>query len=149
MSMSAEVATPPTMDVLTEDRSGSDLMVDVLKAMGFEYIFANPGSSFRGLHESIINYGDNKAPEFITCCHEESAVAMAHGYSKIEGKPALVFRARNSWIAACHHGDLQRVLRSRARIYHRRQHDRRHHEAARAWNGITAFRMRRRWCVNS
>jgi acetolactate synthase-1/2/3 large subunit len=91
MPMAAEVATPPTMDVLTEDRSGSDHMVDVLKSMGFEYIFANPGSSFRGLHESVINYGSNKSPEFITCCHEESAVAMAHGYSKIEGKPALVF----------------------------------------------------------
>jgi acetolactate synthase I/II/III large subunit len=91
MSMAAEVATPPTMDALTEDRSGSDFMVDVLKSLGFEYLFANPGSSFRGLHESIINYGANKNPEFITCCHEESAVAMAHGYSKIEGKPALVF----------------------------------------------------------
>ena len=91
MPMAAEVATPPTIDVLTEDRSGSDFMVDVLKSLGFEYLFANPGSSFRGLHESIINYGANKNPEFITCCHEESAVAMAHGYSKIEGKPALVF----------------------------------------------------------
>ena len=91
LPMAAEVATPPTMDVLTEDRSGSDFMVDVLKSLGFEYLFANPGSSFRGLHESIINYGANKNPEFITCCHEESAVAMAHGYSKIEGKPALVF----------------------------------------------------------
>jgi acetolactate synthase I/II/III large subunit len=89
--MAAEVAAPPSMDVLTEDRSGSDFMVDVLKSLGFEYLFANPGSSFRGLHESIINYGANKNPEFITCCHEESAVAMAHGYSKIEGKPALVF----------------------------------------------------------
>ena len=91
LPMAAEVATPPSMDVLTEDRSGSDFMVDVLKSLGFEYLFANPGSSFRGLHESIINYGANKNPEFITCCHEESAVAMAHGYSKIEGKPALVF----------------------------------------------------------
>ena len=51
---------------------------------------ANPGSSFRGLHESIINYGGNKTPEFITCCHEESSVAMAHGYAKIEGKPLAV-----------------------------------------------------------
>ncbi len=51
---------------------------------------ANPGSSFRGLHESIINYGGNHSPEFITCCHEESSVAMAHGYAKIEGKPLLV-----------------------------------------------------------
>ncbi len=91
MPMAAEVATPPSMDLLTEDRSGSDFMVDVLKSLGFEYLFANPGSSFRGLHESIINYGANQNPEFITCCHEESAVAMAHGYSKIEGKPALVF----------------------------------------------------------
>jgi thiamine pyrophosphate-dependent acetolactate synthase large subunit-like protein len=80
----------PSIEVLTADRPGSDFMVDVLKDLGFEYIFANPGSSFRGLHESIVNYGGNKYPEFITCCHEESSVAMAHGYSKIEGKPILV-----------------------------------------------------------
>jgi thiamine pyrophosphate-dependent acetolactate synthase large subunit-like protein len=65
-------------------------MVDVIKSLGFEYVCANPGSSFRALHESLINYGGNK-PELITCCHEESSVAMAHGYSKIEGKPACVF----------------------------------------------------------
>jgi acetolactate synthase-1/2/3 large subunit len=81
----------PSVEVLTADHPGSDFMVDVLKALGFEYIFANPGSSFRGLHESIVNYGGNKNPEFITCCHEESSVAMAHGYSKIEGKPVCVF----------------------------------------------------------
>src|SRR5258705_12376370 len=62
-------------------------MVDVLKSLGLEYIASNPGSSFRGLHESIINYGGNEAPEFITCCHEESSVRLAHGYLKIEGKP--------------------------------------------------------------
>ena len=64
-------------------------MVDVIKTLGFEYAAANPGSSFEGLHESIINYGDNKTPELLTCCHEESSVAMAHGYAKIEGKPML------------------------------------------------------------
>src|ERR1700733_12460599 len=80
-----------TVEVLTADHPGSDFMVDVLKALGFEYVFANPGSSFRGLHESLVNYGGNKNPEFITCCHEESSVAMAHGYSKIEGKPGCVF----------------------------------------------------------
>ncbi len=80
----------PSAEVLTADHPGSDFMVDVLKALGFEYIFANPGSSFRGLHESIVNYGGNKNPEFITCCHEESSVAMAHGYAKIEGKPMCV-----------------------------------------------------------
>ena len=81
----------PSVEVLTADHPGSDFMLDVLKALGFEYLFANPGSSFRGLHESVVNYGGNKNPEFITCCHEESSVAMAHGYSKIEGKPGLVF----------------------------------------------------------
>ena len=65
-------------------------MLDVIKSLGFEYVAANPGSSFRGLHESIINYGGNKSPELLTCCHEESSVAMAHGYAKIEGKPMMV-----------------------------------------------------------
>jgi acetolactate synthase I/II/III large subunit len=83
--------THPSVEVLTEGRSGSDFMVDVIKSMGFEYICANPGSSFRALHESVINYGGNSAPELITCCHEESSVAMGHGYAKIEGKPLCVF----------------------------------------------------------
>ena len=78
------------VEVLTADRPGSDFMVDVLKTLGFEYVCANPGSSFRALHESIINYGGNKAPELITCCHEEQSVAMADGYAKIEGKPLAV-----------------------------------------------------------
>jgi acetolactate synthase-1/2/3 large subunit len=83
----AESATPPEVDVLTAEHSGSDFMVDVLRSLDIEYVTSNPGSSFRGLHESIINYGGNQKPEFITCCHEESSVGMAHGYSKIEGKP--------------------------------------------------------------
>ena len=62
-------------------------MVDVIKALGLEYICANPGSSFRALHESIVNYGGNATPELVTCCHEESSVAMAHGFAKIDGKP--------------------------------------------------------------
>ena len=80
----------PAVEVLTADRPGADFMVDVIKSIGFEYICANPGSSFRGLHESIVNYGGNKAPELITCCHEEQSVAMADGYAKIEGKPLAV-----------------------------------------------------------
>jgi len=90
MSPEAETGTPSNAEVLTADRTGSDFMVDVIKSLGFEYVCANPGSSFRGIHESIINYGGNKSPEFITCCHEESAVGMAHGYAKVEGKPLAV-----------------------------------------------------------
>jgi len=84
-----ETAPPPRADVYTTDRPGADFMVDVLKSLNFDYIFANPGSSFRGLQESFINYGKNTQPEWITCCHEESSIAMAHGYYKIEGKPIL------------------------------------------------------------
>src|SRR5438876_7954222 len=80
----------PEVEVLTTDSCGSDYMVDVIKSLGFEYVSANPGSSFRGMHESIINYGGNRNPEFITNCHEESSVAMAHGYFKAEGKPMAV-----------------------------------------------------------
>ncbi len=69
---------------------GSDFMVDVIKSLDFDYIFANPASSFRGIHESLLNYGGNKKPEFITCMHEESSVGMAHGYFKVTGKPILV-----------------------------------------------------------
>jgi thiamine pyrophosphate-dependent acetolactate synthase large subunit-like protein len=78
-------------EALTQDSSGSDYMLDVLKSLDLEYVCANPGSSFRGLHESLVNYGGNTRPEFITCCHEESSVAMAHGYFKVEGKPIAVF----------------------------------------------------------
>ena len=90
MLSDAEVTAPARMEALTEERSGSDFMVDVIKSLGIEYVCANPGSSFRGLQESIINYGGNKSPEFLTCTHEESSVAMGHGYAKVEGKPLLV-----------------------------------------------------------
>ncbi len=82
-----EVDPPAHVDVLTIDRPGGDFMVDVLKELKLEYVASNPGSSFRGIHESLINYGNNVAPEFLTCCHEESSVAMAHGYAKVEGRP--------------------------------------------------------------
>jgi len=87
---SREVDPSGHVEVLTTDRPGGDFMVDVIKTLDIEYIASNPGSSFRGLHESIINYGGNRMPEFLTCCHEESSVAMAHGYFKAEGKPMAV-----------------------------------------------------------
>ena len=70
-----------------EGKSGSDFMVDVIKTLPVDYIATMPGSTFRGLHESIINYGNNKAPELLTCLHEEVAVGMGHGYAKVAGKP--------------------------------------------------------------
>ena len=69
-----------------ERKYGSDLVVDLLQRFGVEYAALNPGSSFRGLHDSIVNYGANR-PELILCPHEEVAVAMAHGYAKVTGRP--------------------------------------------------------------
>jgi thiamine pyrophosphate-dependent acetolactate synthase large subunit-like protein len=65
---------------------GSDLIVDLLKVLGIEYVALNPGSSFRGIHDSLVNYSGGK-PEMVLCCHEEIAVALAHGYAKAAGKP--------------------------------------------------------------
>lgn len=69
---------------------GSDLMVDMLDEMGAEYVFLNPGSSFRGLHDSLVNYHGNKSPEIVLVTHEMIAVSMAHGYWKATRKPAVV-----------------------------------------------------------
>ena len=82
-------AARPAAEARVIENPGSDFMVDVLKTLNIEYLSANPGSTFESLHESLINYGDNKMPEFLTCTHEENAVAMAHGYAKIEGKPMM------------------------------------------------------------
>ena len=67
-------------------RYGSDVIVDLLKGFGIEYAALNPGATYRGLHDSIVNYGGNK-PEMILCTHEEIAVSIAHGYAKVTGKP--------------------------------------------------------------
>ena len=81
----------PPVAVRTITRPGSDFMVQTVRDLGIEYAVANPGSSFEGLQESFINYGHppNVMPEWITALHEESAVTMAHGYAKAEGKPIL------------------------------------------------------------
>src|SRR5581483_12459 len=71
-------------------RPGSDFMVDVIKTLDIDYVSANPGSSFRSLHESLVNYGGNRKPELLTCLHEESSVSIAHGYAKAAGKPMMV-----------------------------------------------------------
>lgn len=71
----------------TGPRYGSDLIVDLLKAFQIEYVAINPGASYRGLHDSLVNYGGNKKPEIILCCHEEIAVSMAFGYARVTGKP--------------------------------------------------------------
>jgi thiamine pyrophosphate-dependent acetolactate synthase large subunit-like protein len=65
---------------------GSDVAADALRATNIPYIALNPGASYRGLHDSLVNYLGNERPQMLLCLHEESAVAIAHGYAKVTGK---------------------------------------------------------------
>ena len=85
--LAAAETMPPSRDPITQTTSGGDFMVDVFKTLDIEYLAMNCASSFRGLHEAVLNYGNNTKPQILTCPHEEIAVHMAQGYAKIEGKP--------------------------------------------------------------
>jgi thiamine pyrophosphate-dependent acetolactate synthase large subunit-like protein len=64
---------------------GSDVVAETLRALGIPYIAVTPGASYRGLHDSIVNYLGNNSPQMLLCLHEETAVAIAHGYAKVTG----------------------------------------------------------------
>jgi acetolactate synthase-1/2/3 large subunit len=76
------IASPPSAKAW-----GSDGVAAVLGAIDIPYIALNPGASYRGFHDSLVNYLGNKAPQMLLCLHEEHAVAIAHGYAKVTGKP--------------------------------------------------------------
>jgi thiamine pyrophosphate-dependent acetolactate synthase large subunit-like protein len=69
---------------------GSDALAELLSRLGLRYIALVPGSSYRGLHDSLVNYGGNRDPRILVCLHEEHAVAIAHGYAKVTGRPMAV-----------------------------------------------------------
>jgi acetolactate synthase-1/2/3 large subunit len=78
---------PPSKDPVNQTTSGGDFMVDVFKTLDIDYLAMNCASSFRGLHEAVINHANNTKPEILNCPHEDIAVHMAQGYAKIAGKP--------------------------------------------------------------
>ncbi|HEX8112369.1 MAG TPA: thiamine pyrophosphate-binding protein, partial [Kofleriaceae bacterium] len=69
---------------------GSDVVAETLRALEIPYIAVNPGASYRGLHDSIVNLLGNERPQMLLCLHEESAVAIAHGYAKVTGRAMAV-----------------------------------------------------------
>src|SRR6516162_10500380 len=69
---------------------GSDAIAAMLRELDIPYIALNPGASYRGIHDSIVNYLGNTRPRMLLCLHEESAVALAHGYAKVTGRPLAV-----------------------------------------------------------
>jgi acetolactate synthase I/II/III large subunit len=84
--ITAGAADGPAKESFAEKRWQSDIIVDLIKQFGFPYIALNPGASYRGLHDSLVNYGGNDPP-MLLCQHEKIAVQIAHGYAKATGKP--------------------------------------------------------------
>src|SRR3954453_5503797 len=82
----AEPIERPLPSLANAPAFGSDVIADTLRALDIPYIALNPGASYRGLHDSLVNYLGNAAPQMLLCLHEESAVAIAHGYAKVTGK---------------------------------------------------------------
>jgi benzoylformate decarboxylase/acetolactate synthase-1/2/3 large subunit len=74
---------------MSKARYGSDIIVDALQELGIRHVAFNPGASFRGLHDSLVNYADG-TPQILEVQHEKIAVAMAHGYAKVTGEPMAV-----------------------------------------------------------
>jgi thiamine pyrophosphate-dependent acetolactate synthase large subunit-like protein len=74
---------------------GSDTVAEAIRNIGLEYVALNPGASFRGLHDSLVNYTGNREPQMLLCLHEESAVAIAHGYAKVKNRPMGVILHSN------------------------------------------------------
>lgn len=76
--------------MLVAEVYNSDAMADVLHRLGLRYVVVSPGSSFRGLHESLVNHLGSRTPEMILALHEEHAVAIAHGYARVTEEPLAV-----------------------------------------------------------
>jgi thiamine pyrophosphate-dependent acetolactate synthase large subunit-like protein len=82
-----DIPTPSTLATPATTVWCSDAIADMLRALEIPYVLLNPGASFRGLHDSIVNHLGNEKPQMIVVLHEEHAVAIAHGYAKVAGKP--------------------------------------------------------------
>lgn len=86
--MTRETDRPTPCEVKT--LYGSDAMAEMLRRLDMPYVALNPGSSFRGLHDSLVNYLGNHDPQMLLCLHEEHAVSIAQGWAKITGRPMAV-----------------------------------------------------------
>lgn len=85
----------PALDAVPEAAWGSDYFAELIRATGVKYLALNPGASFRGIHDSLVNHLGNRDPAILLCLHEEHAVAIAQGYAKACGQPMGVFLHSN------------------------------------------------------
>ena len=84
----------------------SDAIADMLRALDIPFVLLNPGASFRGLHDSLVNHLGNENPQMIVVLHEEHAVAIAHGYTKVTGRPLAAILHSNVGLM---HGSLSLI----------------------------------------
>ena len=89
---SFEFPLPPAPDARVW---GSDMMAQAIRNIDLEYVSLNPGASFRGLHDSLVNHNGNRKPQMLLCLHEENAVSIAHGYAKVKNRPMGVILHSN------------------------------------------------------
>ena len=80
---------PPT-EAVSNKLWGSDVVAQTIRALGYRYISLVPGASFRGLHDSLVNHLGNANPQMVVCLHEEHAVSIADGYSRVADEPMAV-----------------------------------------------------------
>jgi len=66
---------------------GSDIAAEMLRRFGIPFVSLNPGASYRGLHDSLVNHLGNENPGILLCLHEDHSVAVAHGYARVTGEP--------------------------------------------------------------
>ena len=90
MNDTSNAAPKPNAAVESVPRFGSDCIAEMLRVLDVPYVALTPGASFRGLHDSLVNYLGNERPELLLCIHEETAVAIAHGYARVTGRPLAV-----------------------------------------------------------
>src|ERR1051326_8999807 len=97
-----DVAKPEAQASYATKARSSDLIVDLIKHYGFPYIALNPGASYRGLHDSLVNYGGNQPP-ILLCQHEKVAVQIAQRYAKATPRRAASrwWRSCTTWSACC------------------------------------------------
>ena len=129
---------------------GSDVIADALRSLDIPYIALTPGASYRGLHDSIVNYLGNTKPQMLLCLHEEAAVAIAHGYAKVTGKAMVTAVHSNVGLMHATHGDVQRLVRPHAGHRARRHRARSMPSSAgRGSTGSIPRAIRARWCANT
>ncbi len=89
MTVSSQIDRPQALGK-PQMKWGSDVVAEVTRRLNLKYIALVPGASYRGFHDSIVNYLGNENPQMVICLHEEHAVSIADGYGKVTEEPMAV-----------------------------------------------------------